>query len=147
MPAPTDYPSSLRPYSPNSRISEVEVRIRAYITDNNLQPGQRLPGEEWFAGQLQVGRPLVREALKGMEAVGRIETRRGVGRFVAAFDPDAYLRNYTTEMLLKQFTEQEIQETRCLLEITMAADATSRLTDDDLVQIREYFTAFDAAVA
>jgi GntR family transcriptional repressor for pyruvate dehydrogenase complex len=147
MSTPTDYPSALRPYSPNSRIREVEARIRAYITDNNLQAGQRLPGEEWFAEQLQVGRPLVREALKGMEAVGRIETRRGVGRFVAAFDPDAYLRNYTTDMLLLQFSEQEIQETRCLLEITMAADATSRLTEDDLVLMRQYFAAFEAAVA
>jgi GntR family transcriptional repressor for pyruvate dehydrogenase complex len=146
MSTPTDYPSALRPYSPNSRISEVEARIRAYITDNNLQPGQRLPGEEWFAEQLQVGRPLVREALKGMEAVGRIETRRGVGRFVASFDPEAYLQNYTTEMLVQQFSEQEIQETRCLLEITMAADATSRLTGDDLTQLRSYYAALEVAV-
>lgn len=136
----------LRPYSPDSRISEVESRIREYITENDLQPGQRLPGEEWFASQLQVGRPLVREALKGLEAVGRIETRRGIGRFVAAFDPEAYLRSYTTEMLLQQFSEQELQETRCLLEISMAADATTRLTDDDLLQLRAHLSTIETAL-
>ncbi|MGB3330481.1 MAG: FCD domain-containing protein [Thermomicrobiales bacterium] len=135
----------LRPYSPDSRISEVEARIRDYIGDNDLHVGDRLPGEEWFASQLQVGRPLIREALKGLEAVGRIETRRGVGRFVSAFDPEAYLRSYATEMLLQQFSEQELQETRCLLEITMAADATTRLTDDDLAALRAHINVIEAA--
>jgi DNA-binding FadR family transcriptional regulator len=104
-----------------------------------------LPGEEWFAEQLQVGRPLIREAMKGLEAVGMIETRRGVGRFVSAFDPDAYLRTYTTEMLLQSFDERELQETRCLLEITMAADATRRLTDDDLATMHHYWDQIQAA--
>jgi DNA-binding FadR family transcriptional regulator len=66
---------------------------------------------------------------------------------VKAFDPDAYLSNYTTQMLLSSFTEQELNETRCLLEITMAADAVSRLTDDDLVDIRAHWARIQAAVA
>jgi DNA-binding FadR family transcriptional regulator len=131
----TEAPYPIRPYSPDSRIDEVESRIREYITNNDLQPGHKLPGEAWFASHLGVGRPLIREAMKGLEAVGVIEARKGVGRFVQAFDPEAYLRNYTTQMLLSSFTEQELNETRCLLEISMVADATSRLTDDDLEEI------------
>lgn len=133
QPPGSSYP--IRPFTPTSRAREVEERIREYITGNDLSAGARLPGEEWFAEQLQVGRPLIREAMKGLEAVGLIETRRGVGRFVSSFDPDAYLRTYTTEMLLQSFSEEEINETRCLLEISMAADATSRLTDGDLETI------------
>jgi DNA-binding FadR family transcriptional regulator len=126
-------------------LQEVETRIREYMAANDLPSGARLPGEEWFAEQLQVGRPLIREAMKGLEAVGMIETRRGVGRFVSAFDPDVYLRTYTTEMLLASFDERELQETRCLLEITMAADATHRLTEDDLVTLRDYWAQIQAA--
>jgi GntR family transcriptional repressor for pyruvate dehydrogenase complex len=135
----------IRPYSPDSRIEEVEARIREYITNNDLGPGQRLPGEAWFAEQLDVGRPLIREAMKGLEAVGMIEARKGVGRFVRAFDPDAYLRNYTTQMLLNSFTEQELNETRCLLEISMATDAVRRLTDGDLTEIRTFWKRIHAA--
>ncbi len=135
----------IRPYTPSSRIGEVEVRIREYITANELPHGARLPGEAWFAEQLQVGRPLIREAMKGLEAVGLIEARKGVGRFVSTFDPEAYLRAYTTEMLLSSFSEQELNETRCLLEISMATDATSRLTDDDIDEIRRLWGRIRAA--
>lgn len=145
MSHPPGLPHPIRPYTPTSRLQEVEARIREYVAANELPPGARLPGEEWFAEQLQVGRPLIREAMKGLEAVGMIETRRGVGRFVSAFDPDAYLRAYTTEMLLSSFSEQEINETRCLLEITMAADATHRLTDDDLATMHRYWDQIQAA--
>ena len=145
MSHPPGLSHAIRPYTPTSRLQEVEARIREYVTDNELPPGARLPGEEWFAEQLQVGRPLIREAMKGLEAVGMIETRRGVGRFVAAFDADVYLRAYTTEMLLQSFDERELQETRCLLEITMAADATHRLTDADLVTLRGYWDQIQAA--
>ena len=126
----------IRPFTPVSRIDEVESRIREYIAQNELQPGQRLPGEAWFAEQLAVGRPLIREAMKGLEAVGAIEVKRGVGRFVGTFDPDAYLSHYTTQVLLQSFTEHELAETRCLLEIAMATDAVARLEDEDLAHIR-----------
>lgn len=136
---------AIRPLATTSRIRVVEDRIREYITENNLPAGARLPGEAWFAEQLRVGRPLVREAMKGLEAVGMIEARRGVGRFVSTFDPEAYLSNYTTEMLLNSFSEQELNETRCLLEIAMAADATSRLTDDDLLEIQRMWEQIQEA--
>src|SRR5829696_5901829 len=74
----------IRPFSPVSRLEEVDERIKEYIAKNELRPGDRLPGESWFASQLGVGRPLVREAMKGLEAVGVIEARKGVGRFVRA---------------------------------------------------------------
>lgn len=139
--------SPIRPYTPTSRIREVELRIREYIANNDLPPGSRLPAESWFAGELGVGRPLIREAMKGLEAVGMIEARRGVGRFVSSFDPEAYLSNYTTEMLLHSFSEQELYETRCLLEISMATDATGRLTDEDVEDIRALWVRIQAAAA
>jgi GntR family transcriptional repressor for pyruvate dehydrogenase complex len=147
MPHTHDMPNAIRPLSPTSRIREVELRIREYITGNDLAPGARLPGESWFASELQVGRPLIREAMKGLEAVGMIEARRGVGRFVSSFDPEAYLSNYTTEMLLHSFSEQELNETRCLLEISMATDATKRLTDKDIEHIQALLARMQAAAA
>jgi DNA-binding FadR family transcriptional regulator len=126
---------SIRPYSPVSRLEEVEARIKEYVAQNALQPGDRLPGEAWFAAQLGVGRPLVREALKGLEAVGVIEARKGVGRFIRAFEPGPYLSHFTTTVLIESFSEREIIETRCLLEIAAVSGAVERLTDEDLVEI------------
>lgn len=118
-----------------SRQREVADRIKRYITEHELQPGDRLPGEEWFASALGVGRPLVREALKGLEAVGAVEVRKGVGRFVGTFEAESYVRHFTTEVLIQSFTERELTEARCLLEIAAISEAIERLTDDDLAEI------------
>ena len=59
-----DIAHPIRPYAPDSRMHEVESRIREYITENAFPPGHKLPGEAWFAAQLGVGRPLVREAMR-----------------------------------------------------------------------------------
>lgn len=128
----------IRPYSPLSRKEEVDVRIKEYIARNELEPGDRLPGESWFASQLGVGRPLIREAFRGLEAVGVIETRKGVGRFIGKFEAESYLSHFTTEVLLHSFSERELDETRCLLEIAAVSNAVERLTDDDLQQIGAY---------
>jgi DNA-binding FadR family transcriptional regulator len=65
-----------------------------------------------------------------------IEARKGVGRFVRAFEAGAYLNHFTTQVLIQSFSERELLEIRCLLEIAAASDAVQRLTDDDLDEIR-----------
>lgn len=144
--APADA-SALRPFSPASRLEEVDVRIKEYIAANELLPGDRLPAEAWFAAQLGVGRPLVREAFKGLEAVGVIEARKGVGRFVRAFEAGSYLSHFTTQVLIESFSEREIIETRCLLEIAAVGDAVERLTDDDCAEIRRLWARMSSSAA
>jgi GntR family transcriptional repressor for pyruvate dehydrogenase complex len=115
---------------------DIRTQISGFIRSNGLQPGDRLPGEEQLAAELGVGRPAVREALRALEAVGAIETRKGVGRFVGSFEADTYIRNFTSESLIASFTELEIAETRCLLEISSIPQAVDRLTGADLDEIR-----------
>jgi len=64
-----------------------------------------------------------------------IEARKGVGRFVRAFEPGTYLSHFTTRVLIESFSEREIIETRCLLEIAAVSGAVERLTDEDLIEI------------
>jgi GntR family transcriptional repressor for pyruvate dehydrogenase complex len=120
-----------------SRVSvhdEIREQLRRFIRESGLEPGGRLPGEAAIAAQLGVGRPAVREALRALEAVGAVETRKGVGRFVGRFEPETYVRNFTTESLVQSFDERELMETRCLLEIAAVPSAVRALTDDDLAE-------------
>ena len=113
-----------------SRQRDVAAQIKEYIARHGLKPGDQLPGEEWFAAELGVGRPLVREVLKGLEAVGAVETRKGIGRFVGAFEAETYLSHFTTEVLIQSFEARELVEVRCLLEIAAVAAVVDRLTDE-----------------
>jgi GntR family transcriptional repressor for pyruvate dehydrogenase complex len=133
---------------PRSAVhDDIRDRLKQFISDNGLQPGDRLPGEEMFAAQLGVGRPAVREALRALEAVGAIETRKGVGRFVGSFAADSYVRNFTAESLLQSFNQRELTEARCILEISAIPQAVARLTDADLDEIRNLLEGMRLRVA
>ncbi len=119
---------------------EIQLRIRRYITEQQLQPGDRLPSEEALCAQLGVGRSAVREGLKGLEAIGMIESRRGAGSYVAQFDPGRYIEYFTAATLLDGLSIQELTEVRSLLEVAWVSDAVQRLTDEDLADL---VAAFD----
>ena len=53
--------------------------IRAYITRNNLQPGDLLPSEQAMCEMLGVSRNVLREAIKSMELMGMAQSRPGRG--------------------------------------------------------------------
>jgi DNA-binding FadR family transcriptional regulator len=134
----TSASNAIRPIETVSLVPEVHTRVQEYIVDNNLQPGDRLPSEAWLASQMGVGRPLMREALRGLEAVGLIETRKGVGRFVRAFEVESYLGHFTADFLVRSFSEKDLAETRCLLEIASVSGAVEQLTDEDCDLILKY---------
>lgn len=143
--------AGIRPIESVSLVNEVHTRLQEYIVENNLQPGDRLPSEAWLASQMGVGRPLIREALSGLEAVGLIETRKGVGRFVRAFAVESYLGRFTSDFLIRSFSVKDLAETRCLLEIAAVSGAVEQLTDEDCEQILSYLadmqTSFEAGVS
>ncbi|MGH2345766.1 MAG: FadR/GntR family transcriptional regulator, partial [Chloroflexota bacterium] len=59
-------------------------RIREFIAEQKLEPGDRLPPERVLMEQLRVGRSSVREAMKILATLGLVEIRRGDGAYVAA---------------------------------------------------------------
>ncbi len=64
---------------------EILHYIRIYITKNQLSYGDKIPSERELAEKLNVGRSSVREALRALELLGMIETRRGEGTFLKDF--------------------------------------------------------------
>jgi GntR family transcriptional repressor for pyruvate dehydrogenase complex len=57
-------------------------RIRQLIENGAFPPGSRLPPERTLAAQLGVGRPSLREAIKALNVLEVLESRRGAGTFV-----------------------------------------------------------------
>ncbi len=67
------------------RIFEQAVgQIRELIVTGAWAVGEKLPTEQDLGRQLDVSRSSVREALRVLEAEGRVEVKRGLGTFVAA---------------------------------------------------------------
>ncbi|MDX6328814.1 MAG: hypothetical protein QOI83_1197, partial [Streptomycetaceae bacterium] len=62
----------------------VAERLLQHIAEQNLRPGDRLPTEQGLAELLGTTRNQMREAVKVLAAIGRLNVRRGAGIFVAA---------------------------------------------------------------
>jgi GntR family transcriptional repressor for pyruvate dehydrogenase complex len=62
---------------------QVLGQLTAYIDQNELRPGDRLPADRELVATFQVSRPLVQQALKALEALGRVTIVHGLGTFVA----------------------------------------------------------------
>jgi GntR family transcriptional regulator, transcriptional repressor for pyruvate dehydrogenase complex len=78
--------SSSVPLAPVERVDlfrQTIDRLAAFIDQNGLQAGDRLPGDRELASALHVSRPLVRQALKVLEGLGRVRAQQGLGTFVA----------------------------------------------------------------
>ena len=68
----------------HSRTADEAVRqIELLLLDGVLSSGDRLPGERELAEKLDISRPVLREALKELEARQLIVSRHGGGTYVA----------------------------------------------------------------
>lgn len=64
---------------------EILREIRSIIKEDGLAAGDKIPSERELAERLQAGRSSVREALRALELLGIIETRRGKAHLLKTF--------------------------------------------------------------
>lgn len=95
---------------------ETFEKIKAIIQEQNLKPGDKLPSERELADILQVGRSSVREALRSMELLGLIETRRGEGTFVVDFRKHQLVELLGSFVLQREHVDDDILEVKKIIE-------------------------------
>lgn len=64
---------------------ETQARLRDFIREQDLSPGDRLPSEATLAAELGVSRLSLREATRSLQTLGVIEAQPGNGLFVSSF--------------------------------------------------------------
>ncbi|SFL15625.1 GntR family transcriptional regulator [Paenibacillus sp. 1_12] len=65
-----------------SHYIKIKESLDKLMTSGELKVGDRLPAEKELAQQFQVSRETVRSAMKQLEQEGKLDVRKGVGRFV-----------------------------------------------------------------
>lgn len=102
-------------------------KIRAYVAENRLSAGDRLPPERDLAALLNVSRPSIREALIALEIQGIVDIRMGAGVFVCTPAP-----RFGAQIDKIQDSPMDIMQARAAIEGCVATLACSRLDDDDI---------------
>jgi len=95
---------------------ETFEKIREIIQERNLQPGDRLPSERELTYLLHVGRSSVREALRAMELLGLIETRRGEGTFIVDFRKHQLVELLSSFVFQRENADYDILEVKRIIE-------------------------------
>ncbi|HZW05037.1 MAG TPA: FadR/GntR family transcriptional regulator [Anaerolineaceae bacterium] len=131
---------------PRANLVELVMdRVKAWISDGDLKPGDKLPSEKELSEHFRVARSVVREAISRLNALEIVETYHGRGSYVAELQPgqaplsdrpqpdDDYLSH--------------LWELRLLLEPEVARLAASRRDDQDLSNLEAAIQAMGAAIA
>ena len=114
-------------------------RIKQYILDARLGPGDPLPTEQALSRALGISRNSLREALKALETVGVIETRHGIGAFVGRASLDPLIAGMTFNLAQRGNrdirTLREMLELREILEAELVQRAIGLHTPEQLARL------------
>ena len=95
---------------------EVVKQLRNMIAVDRLKTGDRLPSERELSERLNVARSSVREALRALELLGLIETRRGEGTFINDFKENKLVQLLGTFVMQDEKFIMDVKETKHLIE-------------------------------
>ena len=85
------------------------------IRRERIAPGGRLPTEHALAKRFRVSRPIVREAIQALKALGVVESGPRVGLRVLPFDPGSIF-DHVIPRIRTDEERAELYELRCILE-------------------------------
>ncbi|HTO46067.1 MAG TPA: FadR/GntR family transcriptional regulator [Burkholderiales bacterium] len=111
-----------------SAAAEVQAKLQAVIESGQLKPNERLPSEAALAQSFGVSRPVVREALMSLQALGLTASQSGKGTFVVS-------DRVRPPLLMGRYSPAHIKEVRRCVEIPSARLAAERRTDRDIGEL------------
>jgi GntR family transcriptional repressor for pyruvate dehydrogenase complex len=120
-------------------------RLTRAILDGALKPGDALPSEAHIASTFGVSKPIAREALRELAAMGVVQVQQGKVSRVRAIDSGPLSRIYRFAMARTERGLQEAVELRRLLEPPIARFAAQRHTADELAAFGGILAAMKAA--
>ncbi|MFS0556603.1 FadR/GntR family transcriptional regulator [Brevibacillus sp. 179-C9.3 HS] len=123
------------------------LQLHEIIQEQNLRVGDKLPSERELAEQLGAGRSSVREALRALELLGLIETRRGEGTFLKHYRHNRLIDILGFFILRDTKTKKDLIEMRRMLELDAVRLACRRATDKHFDEMERILAIAEERVA
>ncbi|WP_078555471.1 FadR/GntR family transcriptional regulator [Bacillus alkalicellulosilyticus] len=116
---------------------EILKELNEIIINDQLQNGDKLPSERELSERLQVGRSSVREALRALELLDLIETKRGEGTFIKKAGSYRLVEIVLSFVLRDEVARADLAETRRIIEVEAMKLACQRITTDTLTELKQ----------
>ena len=130
-----------------SRLGEaVVVRLTEAILEGKLKPGDPLPSEGRIAVAFGVSKPIAREALRDLSAMGVIQVAQGKISRVRAIDAAPLARFFRFAVGSTAKGIRDAVELRRMLEPQIARQAALRRDEGDMAAIHTTLVSMEAAI-
>lgn len=113
----------------------VARRILDMVKAGTLKPGDQLPTERDLAQSLNVSRPSVREAIRGLAILGVVRTVQGGGAYISDLDAEALLGPIQFFLSLQDLNVSELYDARSLIESDVARRAAINMDGASLARL------------
>nr|WP_251549553.1 GntR family transcriptional regulator [Neobacillus muris] len=122
---------------------EIIKQLREMITADGLKPGDKILSERELSERLNFGRSSVREALRALEMLGLIETRRGEGTFIRDFRDHRLVQLLSTFILQDEKAKTDVFETRNMIEMDGLRLALQKMDKENQEGLLEWVKTAD----
>lgn len=122
--------TAIEAYAPverNSVSEQVAKRLLEMVRTKSLKPGDQLPPERELATYMQVSRPSLREALRGLQILGVLKMRQGGGIYVSALEATDLLGPLQFLITLDSKNLGSLYESRHMIDGSIARLAAERI--------------------
>jgi DNA-binding FadR family transcriptional regulator len=119
-------------------VADVLARLQQQIAAGEYKPNERLPSESELCKAFGVSRPVVREALMSLQALGLTTSQAGIGTFVVS-------DRVRVPLLMGRYSPADVREVRRCIEIPAARLSAERRTDRDVGEIAAIMARMDDA--
>jgi GntR family transcriptional repressor for pyruvate dehydrogenase complex len=114
----------------------VADRLQAYIFEQGLKPGDRLPTEAQLAASFGVSRLSLREATKSLGFLGILEAKPGRGLTVGRVNLDRVTECLSFHPALQDADSQVLIDTRVVIEVGVLPHVARRMSSDPAIHER-----------
>jgi GntR family transcriptional regulator, sialic acid-inducible nan operon repressor len=119
---------------------EVFERLKHLIVQGEKPPGSMMPSERELMARFGVGRPVIREAMQQLAAMGLVAINHGERARVLELTPYSLMRqvDQSAQIMLSQSAEslEHLKSARIFFERGMVREAALKATDADLQTLR-----------
>ncbi|MCX5496023.1 FadR/GntR family transcriptional regulator [Kaistia dalseonensis] len=128
--------SDFAPIERSSVAEQVAKKLLDLVRTKNLKPGDQLPPERELATLMQVSRPSVREALRGLQILGVLKVRQGGGIYVTSLEASDLLGPLQLLITLNEENVNALYESRRLIDGAIGRMAAERISDADIDRLK-----------
>jgi DNA-binding FadR family transcriptional regulator len=126
---------------------QVTRAIVEHIQENDLKPGDMLPAEMTLARQLGVSRPLVREAIRSLTALGVLVTANGKGTTICPVGSYGLTTLLEWAVTIQGVSTLGVLQIREGLEVEAASLAAENRTDAEAAELDRLLGEMQEALA